>query len=107
MATNSNTTPDIAGAYGVTNEFEVSILNKLKAVQDTREAQALKNSADLAAIVAEFPEVARNGQVYRCAVNMQNQSVSAGYAYDLAPLRQQYGLDPMPGMTPAPVTPAS
>lgn len=89
-------TTTLEDAYEVVTEFHEAILNEL-ADEQTRSA------AIYAAIIAKFPGTAKSGVVYQCAQQCANQS---GYNYQLAMLRQQYGLDQSMQMAPAtaPVT---
>ncbi len=81
----------LSDAYEVVTEFHKSILDELSAEQ--------KRSADVyATILAKFPENAKTGAVYQAA---QQCATSSVYNYQLASLRQQYGLDQSMQMAPA------
>lgn len=76
------TKASLSDAYDVVTEFHKSILDKLAAEQD-------RSQAAYAAIMANFPDNAKAGQVYQCAQQLSQQMT---YNYQLNVLRQQYGL---------------
>ncbi|MFN3776439.1 hypothetical protein [Sphingomonas parapaucimobilis] len=86
------TTTTLSDAYEVVTEFHKAILEEL-AEEQTRSATIY------AAILAKFPDNAKSGLVYQAAQQCANSSV---YSYQLATLRQQYGLDQSMQMAPAP-----
>lgn len=91
-----STTTTLSDAYEVVTEFHKTVLEELADEQ-------ARSAAIYAAIIAKFPDTAKSGVVYQCAQQCANQSA---YNYQLAMLRQQYGLDQSMQMAPAaaPVT---
>lgn len=84
------TKTSLSDAYDVVTDFHKSILDKLAAEQD-------RSQAVYAAILAEFPDNAKSGQVYQCAQQLSQQMA---YNYQLNSLRQQYGLESSSTTTP-------
>lgn len=92
--------PNLSDAYSVITEFHKSVLDQLDVIEKQRQADAKRDADAIAAILATFPDNAQKGQVYQCAQSMAAQSTYQNY--QLQSLRQQYGLDQLPGMTTTP-----